>query len=333
MRLPKALLLATLFGLLGLLGVLTLLGHPRDLLVLAELPGWSLAASLVLLALSFLCGGLRIALLARLLGYRLRLLSAVRGHILGLFSAALTPSGGGNAPAVALMLMRDGLPKAHAWSVALYLTVVDVLFFVWTVPLAVLALKGTVEEFLPGLLWLGGLTSLLCLGVWYLLAFCLEGTAKLIVKLFGWRPLRRWQARAERFAGTLTGAVTNLSYGGKRVQVALQLQTVGVHVSVFAIFLAIAWGLELPTAPLPTLATFLLVFVASFLVPTPGGSGFLEFALSWLLASQSETALVAPAVLVWRLLSFYSVFLLGPILGGAALSKHLPASPTPGNGD
>ena len=130
MKLARAVVFSAVFGLTGL-GAVLVFGEPSDLLAVRNLSGPALLWSVLLLGLSFLCGGLRISLLARTLGYRLRLPSAVRSHVLGLFSAAVTPSGSGNAPAIALMLTRDGLSGPHAWSVALYTGVVDLIFFAW----------------------------------------------------------------------------------------------------------------------------------------------------------------------------------------------------------
>ncbi len=327
MRILRPLLISAVFGLLGL-GAALVFGQPEDLLVIRKLSVRTLGWSALLLAASFLCGGLRVRLLAGTLGYRVRLPSAVRGHILGLFSAAVTPSGSGNAPAIALMLTRDGLDKAHAWSVALYTGVVDLLFFAWGVPVALLTLKLTGH--LPRTPWLlgSGLTvSVLFIALWYLLTFHLAATPKLVERLFRWRPLRRYRRRAERFTGTLTETLGRLSATTWSQHFSLQALAVGLHLSVFAMFSLIAAELGLDLPVLPTLATLFLVFVLSHVVPTPGGSGFLELTLPLLLLPERPAA-VAPAVLVWRLISFYSVFLLGPSLGGAALARRFSGSKT-----
>ncbi len=327
MRLAKPLLLSLVFGVLGL-GAALLFGKPADLKTIFTLSSAALLWSTLLLGLSFVCGGLRIQLLARTLTYNLQLLSAIRSHILGAFSAAVTPSGSGNALAIALMLRRDGLTQAHAWSVALYTSVIDLLFYAWFAPASLLTLY--LSRRLPGGSWLlagGLLASALFLGLWYLLVFHLAVVPPLVHRVFSWRPLERFKARAESFTDGLTATVARLS-GATRLQHALlQLLSVGVHVGVFAIFLVVAADLELNLPALPTLAVLFLVFAASHVVPTPGGSGFFELSLP-LLLSPGNPAAAAPAVIVWRLIAFYSSFLLGPPLGGAALAKRLgPQAP------
>ena len=98
---------AALFGLLGL-GAALLFGELEDFLAIRELSYRTLLLSALLLGLSFVCGGLRLQLLGRTVGDTLRLPSAVRAHILGAFSAAVTPSGSGNALAIAAMKLGAG---------------------------------------------------------------------------------------------------------------------------------------------------------------------------------------------------------------------------------
>lgn len=322
MRLVKPFLFSVVFGLLGL-GAAVLFGKAADLRAVTTLSSRALFWSTVLLGGSFICGGLRLQLLAQTLAYKLRLLSAVRSHILGLFSAAVTPSGSGNAPAIALMLRRDGLTQTHAWSVALYTGVIDLLFYAWFAPASLLTLY--LNERLPGGSWLlsGGLAaSALFLGLWYVLVFHLSVVFPLVNRVFGWQPLARFRERAETFTHKLTETVTQLSGATWLRHLLLQILSVGVHVGIFAIFLVVVADLEHPLPVFPTLATLFLVFAASHIVPTPGGSGFFELSLP-LLLNPANSAATLPAVIVWRLVTFYSAFLLGPALGGAALTKRL----------
>ena len=326
-RLVRPLLLSLVFGLLGL-GAALLFGKPTDLRDIFSLSSRALLVSALLLCTSFLSGGMRILLLARTLHYRLRLLSAVRCHILGAFSAAVTPSGSGNAPAIALMLRRDALAPAHAWSVALYTSVIDLLFYAWFAPASLLTLY--LSRRLPGGSWLllgGVLASALFFGLWYLLVFHFSVVSTLVSRVFRWRPLGRFSARADRFVMGLTTTVARLSATTWFQHILLQLLSIGVHISVFGIFVVVAADLGLSLPILPTLATLFLVFVASHVVPTPGGSGVYELSLPLVLSPGNPSAVV-PAVIVWRLLAFYSSFLLGPTLGGVALAKRLGPAET-----
>ena len=87
------------------------------------------------------------------------------------------------------------------------------------------------------------------------------------------------------------------------------------HLSNYLIFYTVAAALGRANL-LPTLAVVHLSTFASYIVPTPGGSGFLEVAMTSLLGSRS-----APAVVAWRLISFYTRFLIAPFVGGALVAK------------
>ena len=100
---------------------------------------------------------------------------------------------------------------------------VDLIFFAWGVPVALLTLKVTGH--LPKTPWLlaGGLTvSVTFAGLWYLLAFHLAAVPELIERPFRWRSLRRYRGRVKHFTGTLTGTVAQLSATTWSQQLGLQ---------------------------------------------------------------------------------------------------------------
>lgn len=315
-------MLSILFGLVGI-GVAIALSKPQDLLEIRKLTPFSVGGGLVFVALSFACGGLRILLLARRLDEKINFWRATRAHILGLFSAAVTPSGSGNAPAIALMLQRDGVGSHHAWSISFYTGIIDLILFTWCVPvcLTILKLTGT----LPPKPWLIASSVLICavfIALWALLTFQLPRVPRFIMTLFSLRPLRRYRLRASRFSRALTTTIRELSRPRGLEPLVQQLLALGVHFSIFLIFPIFAHELGLDFSYVPTIALMFLLFILAHVVPTPGGSGFMELTLPLLLMPERPSAVV-PIVIVWRLISFYSLFLIGPALGGVALSKRL----------
>ena len=91
---------------------------------------------------------------------------------------------------------------------------------------------------------------------------------------------------------------------------ALHLATAAAWIGGFVLFwlLLRLYGVE--AGLLATLATLSSITLVSHVVPTPGASGFIEAAVGL-----SVGAGAAAALLVWRLASFYVVFLLGPPAG------------------
>jgi uncharacterized membrane protein YbhN (UPF0104 family) len=77
------------------------------------------------------------------------------------------------------------------------------------------------------------------------------------------------------------------------------------------------------TGLLATLAILSSLTLVSHFVPTPGGSGFIEAAVG--LGIGATGGSVAAALLLWRLASFYAVYLMGPPAGWL-LYQSRPAS-------
>ena len=321
----RALLTLTASLLLSALGIGLLIlftGEHESLSRLGSLSLWTLSLSLGLLALHYLMGGLRLALLARLCGVPISIWRGVRAFILGLFCAAVTPSGGGNVPAIALSLRRDGVTGTLAWTLAFYTSVLDLLFFAWTIPLAALFLA--LNSALPSpLLWLSLLLTPACLLLWYGLTFKLKRLKRTVLRFFALPFLKRWQRTAGHFLGQFDTTAQFVAQQPWSYQISLQVTTALLHLSLYAIFFFVATGLGLQVTLGRTLALLLLVSVTSYAVPTPGSSGYLEVALTYAFAQQANTTLVIPAVLAWRGLSFYLSVLIGALLGGGILVKEV----------
>ena len=67
--------------------------------------------------------------------------------------------------------------------------------------------------------------------------------------------------------------------------------------------------------------TFLLVATAlSAVVPTPGASGFFEVGVGAYLVRLDADAPATVITIVWRLITFYVFFLIGPLVGGYVLA-------------
>ena len=92
------------------------------------------------LALRWLVGGWRTALLVRLSGASLSLWQGVRAHVVGLFASVITPAGGGNALGLTWLLTRYSVPLQNAVITSVLVTVLDMAFFAWSVPAAFLYL-------------------------------------------------------------------------------------------------------------------------------------------------------------------------------------------------
>lgn len=314
--------MALLLGIGGVLLATLWLGEPGALKALFELSAPTLGVASLLLALSIVAGGLRLKRLLRLADGRVNAWQATRAYVLGLFAAALTPSGGGNGLAIGLALQRDGVSANVAWSAAIYSSVLDLFFYVWAIPAGSLLLfnDGLISA---ELLWLALALSAVFLVLWYGLAFRLGWLKHLVLPLFSLRFLRRSRAGAERFFSEVEGATTTMASGRAAAQFTLHSLSLLLHASTYGIFYVFAADLGSPLGLTPTLSLMLLVSAASHVVPTPGGSGYFEVALSFAFSQRGAPGAVAAAVVAFRALTFYAPIVLGAALGGPLLIREL----------
>lgn len=278
---------------------------------------------ILLMLITYLLGGYRLQLLATYSKEKIGLGSAVKAHILGLFSAAMTPSGSGHAPMIALSLQSSGLSASKSWSISLYSNVVDMLCYAWLLILALFYLIIDHANLDKRILWSAGFASLLLLGLFYFFSFKLQRLKQWAHLLFSSRFLKRWYRPSMRFISNLMSNLNEL--GQIRIPQQLILQTVSslMHIAGFSIFFVSLRAVGLQVPYLSTIAVIFLVLLLGFIVPTPGASGFVETAGVFIIKGQYDISLVLTAVLLWRLISHYSNFILGPLLGGYNLRREL----------
>ena len=316
----RTLLLSLALSLVGVALVLFWFGQPEDVGRLLELPLWSVLLGICSLLTNYLCGSLRLVMLTRIVGKPVGLWRAARAYLFGLFSKAVTPSGSGNLPAVVLSLVRDGLPAATAWSVTLYTSILDLFFFALSVPFA-LALVSADAATGHSPLWAALPIGGFFLAFAYVLAYHITAFTRGVAVLFSIKPLKRWQRPAIRSTRKLTATTGTVTRAPLLERIALFILTALLHTAMYLILYIFLKGLGASLPLLPTLAVIQLATVVSFVVPTPGGSGFIEVAVSYGLSRESQSSVITPAVVAWRAFGYYSIFLIGPALGGTLLRK------------
>lgn len=273
--------------------------------------------------LTYLLGGLRIRLLVSYSGETIRLASAIKAHILGLFSAAMTPSGSGHAPMIALSLQTSGLSASKAWSISLYSNVIDMLCYAWMLILALSYLIAEHSSLDRRIMLIAGIVSIILFSFFYLSSYKAGYLKTLAHILFSKRVLKHWYKPAMRFVSRLSNNLNQLGHQKFLQQLYLQIISSLMHVAGFAIFYVSLRAVDLPVSFWNTVAMIFLVLLLGFIVPTPGGSGYAETAGVFIVGQDYDINLVLTAVLLWRLISHYSNFIVGPLLGGYNLRKKL----------
>jgi len=319
----RSLIVSMVLSALGLAWVVFRVGRVQDLSIIQDLPWTYALAALGGLLGAFTMAALRLMYMCRRLGFRLPLFHALRAHILGMFSATVTPGGSGSTPALALALQGQRLPPGVAWAVGVAVFGADALFHTWGLPISLGLLYALgLYPHTPGWLALGALTVVVSAVVAYLVQFrlpWLEPLARWILR----GPLIRWRRRGLRFVDTTLESNRLFRSAPIGFHLTLQGVTALSWISFFSILFFLARGLGIAVS-LPAIeAAQMVVVVMSTFVPTPGGSGFFELGISYVLIARGGGAAVPGVVLLWRLVTFYSIFLLGPLLGGYLVTRRV----------
>ncbi len=295
----------------------------EDFASLGLVPFWAILVGALLVVVNYAFGAIRLALLTSLAGSPVGLGRSLRAYALGLFGAAITPGGGGQAPALVLSLIRDGVPAPKAWSVTVYVWILDLVFLIWSVPVGLMSLRRASRALGGWSPWLvGGTVVATFLVILTVLLFGQGWLRRALGSVMRLRWLRRWRGSTLAFMDRLEGATKTLTRAGLGRQLTLHALTAGLYIATYLTFYVVAAGVGGKPPLVPAMAAVQLPMVISFLFPTPGGSGILEVFAASLFATEGVRPGIGAAILAWRVLTFYSRFAIGPALGGSALLRR-----------
>ncbi len=282
-----------------------------------------LGVVLLLLALFtwWASAGWRIQLLAGDLGAKVSLSRATRAFILGMFSGILTPAAAGGSVAIGWYLSRY-LSAKQAAAIAVYGFALDLVFYAWALPVSFVVLSSNGVNFgVPGLAIYVGLIASGALTFALALMYFSTPFSRLIWRVFSWRWLMRWRRGMYGFVRRTARVLARLRSLPWPLQLRLHVATAASFVVHFAVLNGVALALSIPVHHLNVLAIQILVVALGLVVPTPGGAGYMEFALGRVLRQQVPDEAVVPLVLAFRVFSYWLYFVLGPFIGGAALLR------------
>ncbi len=242
--------------------------------------------------------------------------AALLVHLVSVFGAVVTPGNAGQAPAAVAAIKSTGAPLGKSLGVVLQVFILDLFFFAWAVPLSLLFLISTRAVALPGSVEAAALLmSVLALAGAVALGRYPRPLMAALHALAKPPPLRRFEARLRRVARDYGRSVW--LYRSTPLARRLALNTVtAVH---WLAAFVLLWGLlevyGVDVGLGVTLALLNILTLVSQAVPTPGGAGFVEAAVGLSLGTYATGGSVAAALLIWRLLAFNVIFLIGPAAG------------------
>jgi uncharacterized protein (TIRG00374 family) len=231
-----------------------------------------------------------------------------------MFVAAFTPNNTGVGPATVAALGRLGVPLGKGLGVAVQLLVLDLIFFAWSVPLglAYLLHAGTIA--LPPDTRLAALamTALTVAGAVALIRHP-RPVACLLLASARLSPLRRFAPRLRRGARDYLRSMRAFRKAKAFTLLALNVLTITQWFGSFVLLWSLLGLYGVETNPLAILAILSSLTLVSHFVPTPGAAGFMEAAVGLSIGGRARGG--AAALLIWRLASFYIIFVMGPLAG------------------
>ena len=274
-----------------------------------------LAFCVVALLAEWTAPAIRIGLLCRKQGIPMPFRPALFAHLVAVVGAALTPSNSGGAPTTVAALSRLGVPLGKGIGVVVQIFVLDLVFYAWVVPLSLgyLIYSDTIK--LPASAEILAFTAVsLAIAGAVVLTRYPRLVARFVLTVAKLPLLKRFDKGLHKIARDYYRSANAFLSMPVSLWLALHLVTAVGWLAAFALL----WGaLTLYGVDANLLATLALsssISLLSHFIPTPGGSGFIEAAMGLSVGADSNGS-VAVAVLVWRLASFYVIFLLGPLAG------------------
>ena len=236
--------------------------------------------------------------------------------------SALTPSGSGGTPALVGALKQLNIPFGKGLGIAIQLFIFDLIFLIVVLPLGLLKIFLSSKLVLTSsLLFFATLTCILSIGGAILLGFY----PRLLVRGIFWlreKPLfKRFKGKLWKIAKDYYQSSKVFSRLSVKSWFILQTSTMFNWLANFWLLWGLMklYGLILGIIDLTSLLS--IVTLISFVVPTPGASGFIELMVGILAGSQIGQQALAIPILLWRVGSFYLVYLIGPISGWLLLRQ------------
>lgn len=274
-------------------------------------------------------------MVGRDLGYmlRLRILSendlswrqAFRVIMLWEFTSSITPSAVGGTSVAIVYVNKEGLSVGRSSAVVMATSLLDELYFVIMFPLLALIIGPATLFSVEGSTVIRGIVIAAVIGysiklVWTILLFYgmfknPQGLNWLIQQVFRLPFLRRWKEGAAKAGQEIINSSNEL----KSKPFSFWLKAFGAT--------ALSWTSRYWVVNAIFLAFFavgdhfllfgrqLIMWIAMLIMPTPGGSGFAEYAFGKFLGPFIPIAgLTVVLAFVWRLITYYPYLIIGTVI-------------------
>lgn len=257
------------------------------------------------------------------------------------FTSAITPSAIGGTSVAILYVHKEGISVGKSSAMVMLTSFFDELYFVLMFPLMILAAGKTqlfdLEQIGESVLSMS-LVTVAFLGYFFKLGWVMllsyglfinpRGLKWLLLKIFKFRPLKRWYKSVNQIG-------TDIIFSSKE----LKSKRAGFWLkSFFSTFLS--WSSRYLVANALIMAFFgytdqlllfarqLVMWIMMLVMPTPGGSGFAEYVFTHFLGDmmpvepELQMASATLVALAWRLVTYYPYLIIGAIMFPRWLNRN-----------
>lgn len=303
--------------------VLSYLTTDRTLLQsVARFPREYLLLALLLAFLPWLTNTLRLLIWARFLGSDLRLVDSFRITLGTQLGSAVTPTATGGEIIRIGFLVQRGISPGIAFTISTLASLEDGLFFLLSIPAALLVFSASGMPVLPGF---GAhaparIASVLLVAAaiaavtWGVVQLALSGRLGERVRTVGLR-WTGWLRRRVRTGWEETRGAFRMIWARGKSRFALTFSLTAVQwMARYSVITALAAFLGAEVDPFLFFALQWVVFAMMSLVPTPGAAGGAEAAFFLVFASVLPRNVIGLATAGWRFLTFYLQLGIGAVL-------------------
>lgn len=311
---------------LGIIAALTI--EPETLDQVAHMVWWMppLAAGTVAVRVFF--GTWRLRFIAQ---GRLQWMGAFRAQLAWDFFSNITPSTIGGGPVAPAYIARDSnVPLGDATAIMLFAMLMDqiwfaaaiVAVFVGSLYIDVIpASLGTLGEVTFGIYFLLFLAWISLFGYTTFVRPTL--LTSLVDHVFRFRLLARFREPAGAMMSQLRNRARILRTQRPLFYTKGFLLTILIWLSRYALVVVILYGLHAELDQILALMRTVAMMLGALVMPTPGGAGGIEGLFALMLGPLIPASVLAPSLLLWRLLGYYVFIALGAYLTVHQVRKTL----------
>ncbi len=316
---------------LGVIAALTI--QPDTLQQIARMQWWMpfIAAFSVVIRVCF--GTWRLQFIGQ---GRLRWMGAFRAQLAWDFLSNVTPSAIGGGPVAPAYISRDSkVPFGDATAIMLFAMLLDQIWFAFAI--VVVLVGSTYIEIIPASLGTVGDVTFSAYFLLFLAWVVLFGYAtfvrptlltKFIGRIFQLPLLNRFHKAVSATLSRLHKRALILRTQPPHFYVKGFLLTAVIWLSRYALVVIILYGFYTEVDQLLALLRTVAMMLGGLVMPTPGGAGGIEGLYVLMFKPLLPASLLAPTLLLWRILGYYIFIALGAYLAvhqvGRVLVKRTP---------